>query len=68
MTGFDRAQREYDNRTPEDPEEFECDECGSTMERFASCGDEGWLCDRCGTVIVDIEPDFEDYDGILGEG
>lgn len=56
---FSKAQAEYDNRTPDEPEEVECPECGDLMERYKVGPDDGWICNACGYEQEYPEPDFE---------
>lgn len=56
MSNFAACQRAYDNQCPDEPEEFECVDCDSLMER--NDRDDGWICPECGNTQDDPEPDF----------
>lgn len=51
MATFAQCQREYDNRTPEDPVEIECPECGADIIQDGY----GFKCTICNWFV---EPDF----------
>lgn len=65
MATLAQCQREYDSRTPDEPDDNECPMCDGLLVRYKVGPDDGWVCNVCGWNVSDPE---DGYDGILGEG